>query len=90
MDNLTSREIRKTCVLPGDGEWFVGHISQEQVFAAYAVNVVNEAERLNLQGMKSATQPEDVESYQRATGRSLDSLDTFWYKTRMGLQLRAI
>jgi hypothetical protein len=44
-DNLTLREIEKP-VLSYAGEWFV---------AAYAVNVVDEAERLkNLQGMKSA------------------------------------
>src|SRR5216683_4046111 len=60
-----------------DSKWFVAHVNQERLVAAYVVNVVDEAERLkNLQGMRSAAQPESVESEGPRTGRSLDAIDT--------------
>src|SRR6266851_5543677 len=60
-----------------DSKWFVAHVNQERLVAAYVVSVVDEAERLkNLQGMRSAAQPESVEADWPRTGRSLDALDT--------------
>src|ERR1700688_3473018 len=60
-----------------DGKWFVAHVNQERLVAAYIVNVIDEAERLkNSQGMRSTAQPESVETDWPRPGRSLDALDT--------------
>jgi hypothetical protein len=60
-----------------DSERFVAHVNQKRLVAAYVVNVVNEAERLqNFQAVRSTAQPESVEANGPRAGCPLNALDT--------------
>src|SRR5260370_14402930 len=60
-----------------DGKWFVTHVHQERLVAAYVVNVVDEAERLkNFERTGCAAQPESVEAHRPRTSCPHNALDT--------------
>src|SRR5258708_2323580 len=74
-DFVVHNVIHVECV-GHNGKWFVVHVNHEGLVAADVVNVVDEAERLkNLQGMRSAAQPESIEADWPRAGCSLDAFN---------------